>query len=300
MKKIIYFIVLTAILLGAFYISKRPQPQPQPPAPAPQPIPPPIPIPTPIPGSQVDWFNFPVQQNKKANTPFLTDIVSHLPTKFGNQYFDNDPVTWGHETTHGIHSHLRNTFGKGNVAFYVGNNKAAFMPQPKMKLKQISDIIPSNLRGSRYQTYFVSQLKGWNDFPLYVFDEWVAYTNGAGVGLETPANKLNLTAKHRELHTVSENRSDVMVGALEFSVYAMLTCVAIDKYDPSFLQNKQYKEFVASELKRSIDIYRKGIILPQYIWDTPLEKNVRQNQDCINILNKMYGDGLTMRKLFDD
>jgi hypothetical protein len=91
-----------------------------------------------------------------------------------------------------------------------------------------------------------------------------------------------------------------MVGALEFSIYAILTCVAIDKYDPSFLQNKQYKEFVASELKRSIDIYRKGIILPQYIWDTPLEKNVRQDQSCINILNKMYGNDLTMRKLFDD
>jgi hypothetical protein len=299
MNKIVYFILLIAIMIVSLFIIKNntpiPQPQPQPiPIPIPEPKPP-----TPIPGSQVDWFNFPIQQNKKANTPFLTDIVSHLPTKFGNQYFDNDPVTWGHETTHGIHSHLRNVFGKGNVAFYVGNNKAAFMSQPKMKLKQISDIIPNNLRGSRYNTYFVNQLSGWNGVPLYVFDEWVAYTNGAAIGLETPG-RVNLTPKHRELHTVSDNRSDVMVGALEFSIYAILTCVAIDKYDPSFLQNKQYKEFVASELKRSIDIYRKGIILPQYIWDTPLEKNVRQDQSCINILNKMYGNDLTMRKLFDD
>jgi hypothetical protein len=169
-----------------------------------------------------------------------------------------------------------------------------------MKLRQISATIPTNLKGSRYQTYFVSQLSGWDDFPLYVFDEWVAYNNGAAVGLETPAGKVDFTQQHRELHTVAENRSDVMVGALEFSVYAMLTCVTIDKYDPSFLENKQYKEFVAFELRRSIDIYRKGIKLPQYVWDTPLEKNVRQNAECIAILNKMYGDELTMRKLFDD
>jgi hypothetical protein len=246
----------------------------------------------------VQWIKLPKQQNKNANTPFLTDIVSHLPTSFGNQYFSSDRVTWGHETTHGINSHIRNTIGgpingpNGRIAgFYVGDDKACVMSQPKLKLSQIAGVIPQNLRGNRYQLYFVSQRRDWEDMPLYPFDEWVAYTNGAAVGIEIGSR----TADEQ----VTLNNSDVMVGALEFSVYAMCVCIAIDKYDPDYLRtNEQFKEFVAHELKRSIAIYKKGIVMPEYRWDTPLEKNVRANAECVAILRKMYGDRLTMETLF--
>jgi len=211
----------------------------------------------------------------------------------GNQYFSNDRVTWGHETTHGINSHIRNTFAKNHrVGFYVGQDKAAVMSQPKLTLRQIGATVPNNLRGNRHQLYFINQAGDWNDTPLYCFDEWVAYTNGAAVGLETPERTQNE-------QTVLAN-SDVMVGTLEFSVYAICACVAIDKYDPNYLStNTQFKEFVAHELRRSVAIYRKGILMPQYQWETSLARNVRQNQECVAILKKMYGDALTMETLFD-
>ena len=238
------------------------------------------------PGMNVKWIFFPKQRDQDGHTPFLTDIVTHLPTYLGNQYFESDRVTWGHETTHGINSHIRNKIAQpGEVGFYCGYNQVAVVSQPKMTLSQIAGMIPQNLRGSRYQLYFVSQAGDWNDTPLYCFDEWVAYTNGAAVGLETPSDN-------------SGGSSDFMIGALEFAIYAICTCMAIDKYDPAFLNNKQFKEYVAHELKRSINIYRVGIVMPQYKWDRTLETNVRANADCAAILNKMYGNMLTMDTLF--
>jgi hypothetical protein len=200
-------------------------------------------------GTRVHWINFPAQQNRQTGSLFLTDIVSHLPIQYGNQYYSADRVTWGHETTHGIHSHLRNNFhppangSKRGVAFYVGDNKAALLSQPKLSLTQIAVVIPSNLRGNRYELYFIQQANDWNDYPLYVFDEWVAYTNGAVVGVETP--------ERTDEEQVILGNSDVMIGALEFSIYAMATAIAIDKYDPGYLQNnEQFREFLAHELKR--------------------------------------------------
>lgn len=295
------YIILAGIILLAGFLSFKssppiePEPQPQPwPIPIPQPVPFPIPIPIPQPVPQpklpqVNWTLFSSQRQDSHNpqTAFLKDIANHLNPRFANQYYFKDPDTWAHETTHGIHSDLRMQFCKGNdVAFYIGGDKAVIISQPKLKLKQIGELIPRNLRGSRYQTYFVSQLGGWNDVPLYVFDEWVAYTNGATVGLETPAGK---------------DHTDAMLGPLEFSIYAMITCIAIDKYDPEYLNtNLQYKAFVAHELKRSIGIYRKGIVMPQYTWDTQLPANVQQNQECIRILRKMFGDEITMDSLFKE
>ena len=288
-------VILIFILALIFFLNKHNNPNlpnnpiPQPISPIPdKPNPkPPEPQPIIVPGSQVKWFYFPPQRNDfTIKIPFLKDIVTHLPSSFGNKYYFKDEDTYGHECTHGIHAHLRNTFCKGKeVAFYVGENKAVIINQPKLTLGQIAQIIPPNLRGSRYSLYFVSQLRDWNNTPLYVFDEWVAYTNGATVALESP----------------SKNHTDTMIAPMEFAIYSIFTCIAIDKYDSSYLQeNTQYKEFVAHELQRAIGIYRKGIVLPQYKWDSQLPSIVQQNQDCINIINKMYGQNLTLNKLFND
>ena len=301
MNKILFFLlsvsITISVLIGINRANKpiipapiqipvptpSPSPVPAPPIIPPKPVPPPQP--KPLPGSMVQWMKLNKQQNHNTKSPFLNDIVNHLPP-FGNQYYDSDLPTWGHEGTHGVNAYVRNKFGKvGQVGFYVGNDQAIILNQPKLTLKQIADTIPNDLRGSRYQLYFVNQLSSWNEWPLYCFDEWVAYTNGAAVGIEI----------------TDRQHSDLMVGAVEFSIYALCACVAIDKYDPDYLKtNTQFKEFVAHELQRSIKVYQKGILFPQYQWDTPLVRNVMNNQAIRNVLQKMYGDSLTLEKLFGE
>ena len=90
------------------------------------------------PGSGVQFTSFPKQKNISDPGTWgsvLYDIESHLPTSYGSTYRDNDRVTWGHETTHGINSHLRNYFnktGKKANGFYVLNGQGVIIPEPNM------------------------------------------------------------------------------------------------------------------------------------------------------------------------
>jgi hypothetical protein len=139
------------------------------------------------PGNNVKWFEFPAQKRlNDANWgSVLTDIENHLPEKFGTYYRDTDKITWGHETTHGIHSHLNITYRKTNeYGLYVGNNKAIMLIQPNIRISNVAEYVPNSLRKSRYQLYLVNQTGSWNADPIYLFDEWVAYVNGSEVGVE--------------------------------------------------------------------------------------------------------------------
>src|SRR5437667_499622 len=63
------------------------------------------------PTAGVEWFTWPEQQPMLADASWgmqLTDIARHLPSQYGWQYWDHDAITAGHETSHGIHAHLRN------------------------------------------------------------------------------------------------------------------------------------------------------------------------------------------------
>lgn len=276
-----------------------PVPEPLPPIPVPTPIPeplPPIPVPVPtpvpmpVPGDNVKWMNFPLQRNDSNNSwkPFLTDVHNHLPKECGNQYYGGNLITHCHETTHGINNYISNNFkpdvnlsNTRGYGFYVGNNQAVILSQPKLTISQIAPLIPSNLRGSRYQLYLINQQRDWNNDSFYLFDELVAYTNGAVTGLEV-ADSFSAT-------------NDYMIGPIEFAVYVLFLTIAIKKYDPNYLTtNTQFKEFLAHELKRALKTYKTGIVIPVYQWDTNLENTMKNNQDIKDILNLLYGNSLTL------
>src|SRR5687768_14643477 len=60
------------------------------------------------PGSNTEFLAWPEQHTsqKPAWGTSLKDIIRHLPLSYGSTYADSDLVTYGHETTHGINSHL--------------------------------------------------------------------------------------------------------------------------------------------------------------------------------------------------
>ena len=215
----------------------------------------------PDPGDGVDWFTWPEQQPSLADATWgvqLTDIARHLPAQYGDQYwFPDDAMTSGHETTHGINAHLRNNEapqGRYN-AFYVLHDRAAFVAEPQMRKADIAPFIPASLQGDRYATYITGQ-SAWDDTPLYVFDEWVAYTNGADVAVGQVQAGL-----YRGEWT------DAVMGPLEFVVYAIATARAASDKDPTyFASNVQFRRFTAWNIERAMRLFEAGRTMSQFQW----------------------------------
>lgn len=190
----------------------------------------------------------------------LTDIVRHLPSSYGSTYYDSDHITYGHETSHGIHSHIRNylndTGGRAN-GFYVPGGRACLVREPTMRKSDANAYVPSNLRGSRYSLY-MSGSSAWDDTPLYVWDEWNAYVNGAEVGLERSRTGL-WTSGWR----------GTVDGVIEFVVYGTAVGMAAEVREPGyFAREPNFLAFMAFELERSMTAFREGQTHPLMSWDT--------------------------------
>jgi hypothetical protein len=233
--------------------------------------------------AEAQWLKLPILRRAEGRTPFLNDILGHLHPSMGNQYFDRDPITWGHETTHGVNSYVRNTYGKQRQnGFYVGGGQAIVLDEPALRLSDV--VVPTKLRGSRYQLYFVQQQKDWNNEPLYICDEWVAYTNGSTVGLEWQG---------------FGNQRDDMISCVEFSGYALSLAATISHLDPGYFKRcPQFKDFLSHELKRSIGVYSKGIERPDFAWDRQLATEFKRSPEIKATLQSLYGDSLTIDSLF--
>lgn len=209
----------------------------------------------------IDWFTWPEQQPQFGQAAYgtvLTDIGRHLPASYGTQYWDSDAITAGHETTHGIQAHLRNYFAPAGPrvnAFYVTGNKAAFVVEPAIRKQDVQSRVPANLRGPRYELYLVEQT-AWDDTPLYVFDEWNAYVNGAAVGVDQVQHGL-----------YTAGWTDGVMGPLEFSVYAIATAQTVAALDPTyFASNNQFRRFTAWEIQRAMGLYAAGAVMTQFTW----------------------------------
>ena len=210
----------------------------------------------------VEWFTWNEQQPNLGQASWgtqLTDIARHIPSKYGDTYWFDEPITAGHETTHGIQAHLRNYEAPpGHVnAFYVLGNKAAFVVEPNMRKSDIKPFIVTALRGPRYNLYLEQQTE-WDDTPLYVFDEWNAYVNGAEVGVGQV-----------QAGIYTGEWTDAVMGPLEFTLYAIATAKAVKAKDPTYYAtNMQFRCFTAWNIKRAMALYEAGHNMTQFEWDT--------------------------------
>jgi hypothetical protein len=211
-----------------------------------------------IPGAGVQFVDFPAQKNS-ANARWgtaLNDIEAHLPASYGTTYRDADKVTHGHETSHGIHSHIRNHLndtGQRANGFYVLENRAVLVVEPNVRKSQVGPFIPAALRGSRYATYVTGQVE-WDDRVLYLWDEWNAYINGGEVAIDLQGAGL-----------WDQGSRDAVAGLLEFSVYALAVGMAVEQHDPAYFRgNAQFREFLAFNTLRAMDLFRVGRALAPF------------------------------------
>jgi hypothetical protein len=216
----------------------------------------------------------------------LTDIVNHEAPGDSNPY--EDKVTKAHETSHGIHSYIRNnmnTSGKRTNGFYVLQNRAVLIEEPRMRKSQIGPFVPASLRGPRYSTYVTGQI-AWDDTPLYVWDEWNAYVNGGDTGVDLVLSGL-----------WKGGWRDAVAGQIEFNVYALATAMAVKTHDPQyFSSHHQFTEFLAFNLKRSMTSFSLGAAMPQFAWDEQdrYYKKIKSSPDAESLrefARDLFGSG---------
>lgn len=142
------------------------------------------------------WIKCKPIQASSSNNAFINDLERRTPNR--STYYDEDPVTYCHEMTHGVNARLRNAAirsgAKNPNAFYCLWGLAFECEQPDYTLKNIAEQIPQEFRDSTYDLYLVRQRKYWNDDPLYVADEIACYLNGTKCGIENGSQPVRLAS----------------------------------------------------------------------------------------------------------
>ncbi len=227
--------------------------------------------------------------------PALQDIMNHEAPGDNDSY--DDMITLGHETTHGINSWVRNRMSQGSKranGYYLMNNKAALVEEPNMRKSQIAPFVPRSLRNSRYDMYVTGQ-SGWDDMPTYIMDEWVAYINGSIAGVDL-VNRGMWRAGWR----------DGVKGTIDFSVFSVALGMAIEKHDPAyFASNIQFREFLAYNLKRAMQVFHEGRKLRDFA-DAEQDRYYQTFRDSPetaamrDFLNRTYGEAWVKAAVFSE
>lgn len=167
--------------------------------------------------------------------PILKELYSRVdnPHRFRDPTDPTDLVTWTHELTHGASNQVWNK--KGKQGLYMLDGKGVILTHPNITMEQIARSIPVEKRGKIYQLYLVDQRRWWNDSPIYICDEWLAYTHGA--------------IAHRQMGWV-DRRKDTYQSAREMEVYVREMVKVIEQRDPDYPELVQLKRFVEFQSSR--------------------------------------------------
>ena len=150
--------------------------------------------------------------------------------------------------------HYNNTGGPAN-GFYVLGNQAAIVAEPAIWKHDVAAYVPTVLRGSRFELYITGSTS-WDDTPLYVWDEWNSYTNGTAVAVNL-ANASVWTYGWR----------DACMGTVEFVAYAIAVGMAVRDLDATYFATyDQFREFLAWNLRRSLDLFRACRVITDFAW----------------------------------
>jgi hypothetical protein len=184
------------------------------------------------------------------------DVLSHSRSiPYGDQHGRYTNV---HETAHSIHNELRNEYKKllkNNRlnAIYLLNSQAALVSDPHISIKNIQPYIVLPLRSTRYKLYFEKQLIFWNEYPTYILDEWNCYILGAECAVDDFLQKKPI------------EKTNILSGALEFSIYSLAMCLTIKDHDPDYWKsNTQFKSLIKYNLMRSNRVLELGRDIPEF------------------------------------
>lgn len=187
------------------------------------------------------WINVAEVNSDADGDSVYADTIRHCTT--WRQMADRSKTTTAHECTHGINSQIRNSAGQRMNGFYALGGRGIALPEPPIRKRDVASFVPNDLRGDRFSTYVTGQT-AWDDSPLYLMDEWIAYRNGAACGLDMLARG------------ESPEKTDLVRGPLEFSVYCLAMLSAAEtKANSSVIPLLAFFRWLWIE---SWSVYRKG------------------------------------------
>jgi hypothetical protein len=232
----------------------------------------------------------------------LTDVMQHLDDADAKHYTtggesESERGTDIHEGTHGINFSLRYgqqekggfELGAKVSTLYVLDDRYVMLLEPPMSKAEVAARVPVPLRAFRYQLY-VAEQEGWNDRPLYLFDEWVAYTNDTLGMIER--DQLGFDDGVALTH-------DSIQAALEFSVYALATMQAISEEAPEhWRDHPALAAFGAWNLRRCFELWHLGGTLRDFAWTDSLAymEELRTGKDAAKLrefARKTWGEAWT-------
>lgn len=216
----------------------------------------------------IQFTQYPPVNSDSSDKTLYGDIITHCKDW---QHYANksSKYTTAHECTHGINNDLRLASGnwEGKNGFYLGKNRSILLDEPKMKKSAIIPYIPQELRSARYNLYVAGQ-QSWDDKPLYIYDEGVAYVNGSWAAIELKESENyveryipepsrgrdtyhiwgipetdaqdNYTSKLKQEYKIprtpmqfcSKAGSTIVDGPVEFIPYMTAVLIAADKLSP--------------------------------------------------------------------
>jgi len=233
----------------------------------------PEPEPQPEPDPSVDLIGIPIYKQRLNEDSEYAEIINRV----------KDPVleynrgTNAHESVHFLNSDLRNAkqkeigYTEKLNAFYVPTGCVFYVKEPNMRKREVAPYVPQSLRWNRYKTYVIGQT-AWDDRPLYLVDEWVAYIAGGLVDVQD-------IKKGRH----NGEWSDGVSGVMEFSIYCTALCMAIKDKDSNYWNTQvQFKEFVKMMLNMAHKVYFTGKDLDELKWDKQeqLRHSLRTSADA--------------------
>lgn len=191
---------------------------------------------------------------KESEESIYSDVISHSSDRpFGNA---NGRATNVHETAHGIHSWLRNKHGKNVNGFYCLEGRGVILEEPNIHKRDVAKFVPENLKSYRYSLYITGQ-RAWDGQPLYIYDEWIAYTLGAMTNVDDVNND-----RYKGAWT------DGVSGSLEFSIYSVALCMAVAELDSEYWkENEQFRVFTIFNLRRAKEVFLAGHRMEKFKWD---------------------------------
>lgn len=192
----------------------------------------------------------------------LQEVLSRCDAQGRQNAYEPDLVTYCHEATHQLNGRIRNTLPGNWNALYVGGDRGlcVIFPEPRVTLQQAAQFVSPQMRTSTFQLYFVDMAQYWNQQPLYILDEWVAYTNGSQAAKELRVDP----------HGTYER-------AMWFCHYTDAVIAAVEAYDPSYSHMPQLQEFVRWHKGRV-----EGVLGTQVAGYRPRGDATPAAQVCIN------------------
>jgi hypothetical protein len=177
----------------------------------------------------MDFFkNYPPVHRIESGNTLYADVINHCRS-YKNFIVSGSKISTCHETSHGCSSEIRNSEGGKVNGFYVGNNRAAVIPEPPgVRKSDAIPFIPKSLQGGRYNLYIINQ-REWDDRPLYIYDEFNAYIIAAYCAIDL-----------KEKENYIEN-GRIIDGPIEFCSYATAILMATAKKNGSI--ESPLKEF---------------------------------------------------------